>query len=237
MWIPITLLSIAITLTGCSIDATQPVQTGKESVQPMETEMNKNAQLIEAAEKGDNAAVERLLASGADINATDGRGRTAAMAATHGNKPETLRLLIAKGADLNIRDQRSDNPLLYAGAEGLLDIVKIAVEAKADTKLTNRYGGVAIIPASERGHVEVVKELLEHSDINVNHINNLGWTALIEAIVLSNGGEKHQQIVRLLIEHGADINIPDKDGITPLQHARSRGYKEIEAMLVQAGAK
>ncbi len=191
-------------------------------------------QLIRAAEAGDTPTVQRLLQEGADINGRDVRGRTAVMAATHGNQVQAVRMLIQAGADINIRDNRLDNPFLYAGAEGLLDILKLTIDAKADTKLTNRYGGTALIPACERGHVEIVKELLDHTDVDINHVNNLGWTALLEAIVLSNGGEKHQQIVQLLVDHGADITIADKDGVTPLQHARQRGFTVIERILEAA---
>ena len=193
--------------------------------------------LIAAAERGDTAGVRQLLQDGANINARDERGRTAVMAATHGNHVDTVAVLIQAGADINIRDNRLDNPLLYAGAEGLLDILKLTIAAGADTKLTNRFGGTALIPAAERGHVAVVEELLTHTDVDVNHINNLGWTALLEAIVLSDGGPRHQQIVQLLVDHGADVNIPDKHGVTPLQHARSRGFHAIERILAQAGAR
>lgn len=177
------------------------------------------------------------LAAGADINARDSRGRTAAMAATHGDQPEALKLLIDNGADINIRDNRSDNPFLYAGAEGLLEILKLTIAAKADTRLTNRFGGTALIPACERGHVEIVRLLLTQTDVDVNHVNNLGWTGLLEAIILSDGGPAHQQIVQLLIAHGADVNLADKDGVTPLQHARQRQQTEIAALLAKAGAR
>ncbi|MFC6228632.1 ankyrin repeat domain-containing protein [Paenibacillus allorhizosphaerae] len=195
-----------------------------------------NEQLIIAAEKGDTETVLKLLEAGADINSGDLRGRTAAMAATYNNKSATVKALIQKGADINIRDNNLNNVLLYAGAEGLLEIVKLAIDAGADTKLTNRYGGTALIPASERGHVDVVKELLTRSDIDVNHINNLHWTALLEAVILGNGGEAHQQIVQLLVDHGANVNIADKEGITPLKHAQQRGFKEMEGLLKKAGA-
>ncbi len=194
------------------------------------------AELITAAEQGDTATVLRLLQAGANINGQDERGRTPVLAATHGRRPETVKALLQAGADVNIRDKRLDNPFLYAGAEGLLDILKLTIEAGADPTLTNRFGGVALIPASERGHVEVVRDLLTRTKINVNHVNNLGWTALLEAIILSDGGPRHQQIVQLLIEHGADVNLPDKDGVTPLRHARQRGYTEIVRLLEQAGA-
>lgn len=191
--------------------------------------------LVSAAESGNLDEVKRLVETGAQLNAQDDRGRTALMAATHGNHPEVLEYLLGKGADVNIRDERSDNPLLYAGAEGLLEIVKLCIAAGADTKLTNRYGGIAIIPASERGHVEVVRELLTNSDSNVNHINRLGWTALLEAVVLADGGPKHQAIVQLLVDHGADVNIRDKNGETALELATRRGLIEIVAILAKAG--
>ncbi len=193
--------------------------------------------LISAAERGDTAAALRLIAAGADINAQDARGRTPVMAATHANRVETVGALIAAGADINIRDDLKDNPFLYAGAEGLLDILRLTIAAGADTRITNRFGGTALIPAAERGHVVIVEELLTRSDVDVNHINNLGWTALLEAVVLSDGGPRHQQIVQLLIDHDADITIADKDGVTPLQHARRRGFAEIGRILAQAEAR
>lgn len=193
--------------------------------------------LIQAAEAGDIVTVTQLLQAGADINGQDDRGRTAAMAATHANQVEIVRALIEAGADINIRDNRSDNPFLYASAEGLFEIVKLTIDAKADTKLTNRFGGTALIPAAERGHVEIVRELLTRTDVDVNHINNLGWTALLEAIILSDGGERHQQIVQLLVDHGADVNLADGNGVTPLAHARQRGFEKIVEILLKAGAR
>lgn len=194
-------------------------------------------QLSQAAESGDTATVQQLLKDGADINGHDALGRTAVMAATHNNQVDTVRILIQAGADINIRDNRMDNPFLYAGAEGLLDILKLTIDAGADTKLTNRFGGTALIPAAERGHVEIVYELLTRTNVDVNHVNNLGWTALLEAIILSNGGERHQQIVQLLVDHSANVNIADKDGVTPLQHAQARGYKQMIEILQNAGAR
>ena len=211
-----------------------------ETPQPMPTPMSAaerqalDAMLIQVAEAGDTPAVLSLLASGANINARDGRGRTAVMAATHANEVETVRALIDAGADINLRDDRLDNPFLYASAEGLFEIVQLTIDAKADTRLTNRFGGTALIPAAERGHVEIVRELLTRTDVDVDHVNNLGWTALLEAIILSDGGERHQQIVQLLVDHGAKITIADQNGVSPLEHARGRGFREIEQILLAA---
>ncbi|SIT92982.1 ankyrin repeat domain-containing protein [Edaphobacillus lindanitolerans] len=192
--------------------------------------------LITAAAEGDTKAVLELLEAGAPIDATDSDGVTAVMAATQRNEVDTVRKLIERGADIDIRNHRQDNVLLYAGAEGLLEIVQLALEAGADPALTNRYGGTALIPASERGHVAVVEELLTNSEIDVNHLNDLHWTALLEAVILGNGGRDHQKIVQLLVDHGADVDIADRDGITPLQHAERHGYEEVAGILKKAGA-
>lgn len=193
--------------------------------------------LISAAESGDTPTVLQLLQAGADINGTDERGRTPIMAATHGNQVEIVQALIQAGANIHLQDHRKDNPFLYAGAEGLLEILKLIIAAGADTKLTNRFGGTALIPAAERGHVEVVQELLDHTDVDVNHVNNLGWTALLEAIILSEGGPRHVEIVRLLLAAGADPNLADGDGVTPLAHAQQRGFTQIAELLRAAGGK
>lgn len=192
--------------------------------------------LIGAAEKGDLAEVRRLIAAKADVHARDGRGRTALLAATHGNHVEVARALVAAGADVNAKDDIQDSPYLYAGAAGHLEILKLTLEHGADLRSTNRYGGTALIPACERGHVETVRTLIG-AGVNVDHVNRLGWTGLLEAIILSDGGPRHVQIVRLLLEAKADPNLADKDGVTPLGHATQRGYREIERLLKEAGGR
>ncbi len=193
--------------------------------------------LHDAAARGDVAAMRAALAQGARIDGKNAEGRHALMLATRAGQVQAVRALIDAGADIDLRDDLSDNPFLYAGAEGLLDILRLAIAARADTRLTNRYGGTALIPAAHHGHVEAVRELLTRTDVDVNHVNRLGWTALMEAIVLSDGGPRHQAIVTLLLDHKADPNIPDRDGVTPLRHARQRGYREITALLERAGAR
>ena len=193
--------------------------------------------LISAAGTGDLARISALLKRGASVNSRDAQGRTPVMAATYGRHAAAVNALIAAGADVNQRDQLLNNPFLYAGAEGMLDILKLAAAAGADPRLTNRYGGTALIPAAERGHVEVVEWLLVNTKVDVNHVNRLGWTALLEAIVLSDGGPRHQRIVATLIRHGADVNIADDEGRTPLYHARARGFAKIQELLEAAGAR
>lgn len=193
--------------------------------------------LLAAAAAGDIGAIGAALADGANVDAHDAEGTPATMLATRGHHTDALRALLDAGADVDAQDATLDNPLLYAGREGFLDVIRIANEFEADPTITNRYGGVAHIPASERGHVEVVRYLLNETDIDVDHVNKLGWTALLEAILLSDGGPRHQQIVELLLEAGADPDLADGDGVRPLTHARHRGQTAIARLLEAADAR
>ena len=192
--------------------------------------------LIAAAERGDTAAVEKLLREGASVGARDARGRTALLAATHADRVEAARRLIAAGADVNAKDAIGDSPFLYAGAEGRNAILAMTLAAGADLNSTNRYGGTALIPAANHGHPETVKILLATA-IDKDHVNKLGWTALLEAVVLGDGGKTHTEIVRLLVEAGANPNIADRERVTPLAHAKKRGYTAMVRILEKAGAK
>jgi ankyrin repeat protein len=192
--------------------------------------------LLAAAAIGDAKGIRRAVAAGADPDAHDAAGTPALMLATRVRHADSVRALLEAEADVDAQDADRFNPFLYAGAEGLLDILTLANEAGADPAITNRYGGVALIPASERGHVEVVRYLVGETDVDVDHVNSLGWTALLEAILLSDGGPRHQEIVRLLIEHGADVDLADSDGVRPLAHAGARGQDEIVSLLKAAGA-
>jgi ankyrin repeat protein len=192
--------------------------------------------LIAAAGRGDLAIVERLVREGAGVAARDARGRTALLAATHGNHVAVARALIAAGADVNAKDHVEDSPFLYAGAEGRTEILKMTLAAGADLKSTNRYGGTALIPAAHHGHVEAVRILLGTA-IDKDHVNRLGWTALLEAVILGDGGPVHTEIVRLLVEAGANVNIGDRDGVTPLAHARRRGFREMIRILEGRGGR
>ncbi|HCB2773643.1 TPA: ankyrin repeat domain-containing protein, partial [Escherichia coli] len=115
-------------------------------------------------------------------------------------------------------------------------LLRTVLPANPDLNCLTRFGGVGITPACEKGHVEIVRELLMRTDINVNHTNFVGWTPLLEAIVLNDGGEKQQEIVKLLLEHGANPHMTDKYGKTPLELAREKGYHKIAELLISAGA-
>ena len=182
--------------------------------------------LVEATLAGDAAAVRALVAAGADLEARGAAGRTALLLATRADDVEVASLLIAAGADVNARDDIGDTPFLYAGAEGRDAILRaILATGRADLRDTNRYGGTALIPAAHHGHPETVRILLA-TGIDIDHVNDLGWTALLEAVILGDGGPVYREIVGLLMDAGAR-QIPDREGVTPLQHAQRRGFSAL----------
>ncbi|MBS0026977.1 ankyrin repeat domain-containing protein [Chitinophaga sp. 22321] len=197
----------------------------------------RNNTIFKAAANNDTAGIKAALGDAALLEAKDERGRTPLMVTTYHHHTEAARVLIAAGANVNAQDKQLNSPFLYAGAEGYADILKMCMGAGADYTVFNRYGGSALIPAAERAHIEVIALLLADKTFPVNHINRLGWTALLEAVILGRGGTAHQQVVKMLIAGGADVNIADKDGVTSLQHAKNSNYSEIIKMLQEAGAK
>jgi ankyrin repeat protein len=194
--------------------------------------------LLTAAARGDAVAVEAALTAGATIDTRDGQQQTALLLVVQRGDDAVALSLIGQGADINAEAANHDTPWLLAGALGRTRMLAAMLETgSVDYGKVNRYGGSALIPACERGHVETVRLLLDRSRIEVNHVNTLGWTALLEAVILSDGGPRHIEIVKLLLDAGADPNIVDKDGVTPLKHARDRRYGAITALIKAAGGK
>ncbi|KPC96461.1 ankyrin repeat domain-containing protein [Streptomyces albus] len=193
--------------------------------------------MLEAAREGDEAAVRAALRAGARTEARDAKRRTPLLLAALGDHVAAARVLVEAGADPDAQDERSDSPWLVTGVTGSVRMARVLLEAGPDLGLTNRFGGTSLIPASERGHVAYVREVLERTSIEVDHVNRLGWTALLEAVILGDGGPDHRKVVALLLDHGADPELADKDGVTPLEHARRRGFDEIARLLRDAGAR
>lgn len=196
-----------------------------------------NSEFICIAKKGKIQLLEQVLDRGVNINCVDKEGRTALLAATEGNLPTVVRWLLEQGVKIDYFDPSSklidQTAFLYAGANGLNEILEILIPFNPDVGIVNGYGGTALIPACEKGHLDTVILLLEKTKTDVNHVNRLGWTALLESIILSDGGPVHQKIIKILLSHGADISIADEDGVTPLDHAKIKGYDEIIDLLTK----
>lgn len=193
-------------------------------------------QLRAAAVRGDDATVKRLIAAKTPLDAKDGQGQTALLLAVAAGHDAVAFALIEAGADINAIAANKDTPWLLAGASGRTEMLRRMIPYGPDLTLRNRYGGSALIPACHHDHVETVKLLLT-TKIDVNHVNNLGWTCLLEIVLLTDGGKRAQENTRQVLEAGADPNIKDKVGVSALQHARKRGFKEIARLIEAKGGK
>jgi ankyrin repeat protein len=192
------------------------------------------AGLHAAAHKGDLAALDKLLAAKpalAVLNARDVHGRTAVHVAAFARQREAIRRLAQAGADLQLlEDDRYDAVTIAAVADDE-DTLRTLLQLGASAKLTtSRYDGTALIAAAHLGHDGVVRQLIA-AGAPLDHVNNLHWTASIEAVVLGDGGTRHQATLKALLEAGASTKLTDRAGRTPLELARSRGLREMVALL------
>jgi len=204
---------------------------------PSVQEVKIYAGLHEAAAKGDAAEITRLLAAGEKPNIQDSKSRTPLHVAVFFKKYDAVRALLKGGANPNALEGDRYDPLTIAAVQNDVEMLKILLEGGASAQnITSRYDGTALIAAAHLGHVEVVKILIA-AKAPLNRVNNLGWTAMMEAIVLGNGDGNHTATVRALVEAGADVNIPDRNRISALQHARQRGYSEMARIIEAAGGK
>ncbi len=215
------LLSLMAVFASCSAEC-KP-ETNEATMQQED--------ILKLVKRNDLAGVQELLNKGANVNTQDKNKRSLLLLATTNKQVEMAKLLVKSGADVNLQDDRQDSPFLYAGASGQTELVRIFLENGARFDVFNRYNGSALIPACERGYVETVRVLANTKGYPIDHVNRLGWTALMEAVVLGDGGKKHQEVVQILKDAGADLAIPDNDGVTALQHARKRGFTEIARIL------
>ena len=156
--------------------------------------------------------------------------RTPLMLAVANDRVPVARVIVALGGDPDALDAIHDTPWLVTGVTGSVAMLEALLPADPDLTIRNRFGGVSVIPASERGHVDYVRRVVR-TDIDVNHVNDLGWTALLEAVILGDGSRAYQQIVRILLDAGADPAIGDADGVTALEHARSSGQTQVARIL------
>ena len=189
--------------------------------------------LLAAAKQGDATAAALAIRAGASLETRDELGRTPLLLAATKDRLSVARLLVYLGADPDALDDQHDTPWLVTGVTGSVDMLEVLLPAQPDLAIRNRYGGTSLIPASERGHVDYVRRVVR-TDIEVNHVNNLGWTALLEAVILGDGSKRYRQIVTILLDADADAGIADRQGVTALEHAERRGQREVARILRNA---
>lgn len=221
------LLALVLALPGSGVSAQNP---------PTERDLRIYAGLHDAAARGDVAEIEKLIAAGEKPNIQDSNSRTPLHVAVFRHHHAAARALLRLGADPNALDAQSYDIVTIAAVDNDLEMLKIALDGGGNPRaITSPYRGTALIAAAHLGHVEAVRMLIA-AKAPLNHVNSLGWTALLEAIVLGNGGANHTATVEALVQAGADVNLADRHGTTALGHARTRGYSQIARILERAGA-
>jgi len=200
-------------------------------VPPSATEIAAYTGLHAAAARGDAATIRHLIAGKADPNARDGAGRTPLHVAAFAGHQAAVAALVEGGADPKAQENRRYDIITIAAVRDDPAMVRLAIRLGADPRaITSPYDGTALIAAAHLGHDEVVRALIE-AGAPLDHVNNLVWTALIEAVVLGDGGPRHVACARALVEAGANREIPDRSGKTALQLARERGFAEMVKVL------
>ena len=206
-------------------------------IPPGQSELRIYAGLHAAAAKGDAAEIERLIAAGQSVNAQDAHSRTPLHVAAHFGHHAAAQALLKGGANANALDAQKYDIVTIAAVTNDVPMLKLALAGGTNPKaITSPYNGTALIAAAHLGHAEVVRVLIA-AGAPLDHVNNLGWTALMELIVLGNGGKQHTDTLEALVKAGANLNIADRQRVTPLGHAKQRGYAEMVRILEAAGAK
>jgi ankyrin repeat protein len=226
----------ALRVAICGIMLLVPAMAPAQ-VAPSAAEVARYSGLHAAAHRGDIAAIERLIAAKTDINARDSYGRTPLHVATYAGKIEAIRVLAKAGADMDVLEKDRYDAVTIASVANNQEALRALLAAGASARLTtSRYDGTALIAAAHLGHHGVVKQLIA-AGAPLDHVNNLHWTALIESIVLGDGGPRHVETLKALIEAGASTRLADRNGNTPLQLAQMRGYRTMAEILEKAGAR
>lgn len=207
------------------------VSTGVAQVAPSENDIAGYSGLFAAAHRGDTVEITQLLKAGEKPDARDSSGRTPYLVATYGSHGEAMRVLVAAGADPRAKEGRNYDAITIAAVRDDPDTMSLAIRLGGNAaEITSPYLGTALIAAAHLGHDEVVRRLIK-AGAPLDHVNNLGWTALIEAVILGDGGPRHVACAKALVDAGAKRNLGDRQGITPLEHAKSRGFAAMVRLL------
>jgi ankyrin repeat protein len=194
---------------------------------PSTTQINIYQGLHKAAHTGDIPALRQLIDEGSNLEARDSSGRTPLHVAAYASHDEAVRVLAEAGAELNALENRAYDVVTIAAVANDFAMLDLALDLGASAaNITSPYDGTALIAAAHLGYHKVVKRLIE-GGAPLDHINNIGWTALIESVVLGDGGPNHTETARLLLAAGADKTIGDLQGVTPYEHAKSNGFSAM----------
>ena len=176
-----------IGLASCSVLLIGSSSGVSAQIAPSAAERAAYTGLFAAAARGDADQIVALIARGAKANERDGYGRTPLHVTAYAGHHAAMRALVVAGADPNALERDRYDIVTIAAVANDVQTLTVALALGASAKnVTSRYDGTALIASAHLGHAEVVRTLIA-AGAPLDHINNLGWTALIESIVLGDG--------------------------------------------------
>jgi ankyrin repeat protein len=188
--------------------------------------------LVDAVAERNMAVVRALVKEGVDVNTARADGTTALLWAAHWDDREAIDLLLRAGAHVNAADDYGVTPLARACENASEPTVTRLLEARANPNAAQANGLTPLMTAARTGNLNVVKALLLRG-ANVN-----GATASTDETALSWAvAERHLDIVRALIENGADVHPRPQQAFSPLIGAAENGDIETAKVLIAAGAR
>ena len=193
--------------------------------------------LCNACREGDLFKVRRLIKEGHDVNTRGEYGRTPLIEAAIEGHDQVVEELITEGAHVNVKNKYSQLTALYCASwNGHCSVVKTLCAAGADTNVQDKEGETPLMGAAYWGRDEIVCELIR-AGASVNVVTSRWWGGLAAgSTALHFAAAKNFSVVKRLCAAGADTNVQDRFGVTPLMCAVERGSDEIVCELIRAAA-
>jgi ankyrin repeat protein len=212
-------VSLALFLFGCG-------KSREQAVRELER-LNLKAQsddFVRSAEQGDTRALPLFFEAGIDINARNGGGYTALMAAAKNGQAEIVDKLLEQKANVDVQGYNGLTALMLAAENNQLSIVKALLAKNADPNLQDNSGWTALMKAVYQGNTDCVVAIADRSRQEVNR-------GLLVAALMD-----HKDTAKALLDRGAEIDTRADDGRTPLMLAASKGFADLVSFFLQEGA-
>ena len=176
--------------------------------------------------------VKLLKKHGAKTDAVDAQGLTFLHILAHHKKIETIKSLKALEFNLEEKGTGGFTALHYAAAFGKIEAIKALIEAGANIKATDEHGETPLHYAAQHGQIEAIRQLIAFADVNDKADSEWGRAPIHMAVA-----NQKVEAIKVLLELGADPNLPNKNGLTTLQSSVDKGNVEAVKALVKGGAK
>jgi ankyrin repeat protein len=210
---------VAAFLFGCGQSKEQAIQELEKLNVKFTTD-----DFVQSAEKGDSKAIQLFLNAGIDCNALSATGSTALMAASKNGRIEVVNKLLDQKVNVDVQGKQGVTALMLAAENNQVEIVKLLLKKNADPNVEDQTGWTALMKAVYQGNTACVKALAAGSRQEVNR------SLLVAALT------GHQEIAKMLLDNGAEVDSRADDGRTPLMLAAGKGDNDLVSFLLKAGA-